>query len=130
MELELFLNGKTRGPGPQHCGTAARSGPRCTESGADRRHSGASSVRGALVAAWPGSLSAAAGSEEGHEAEPVRVHQISNSEGSFIGAREGRGGGGEAVTVGFVALITIDGGAGLRRGFLGWGRVKERRRHL
>jgi hypothetical protein len=41
MELGLFLNGKTRGPGPQRCGPAVRSGPQWTKSRADRRRSGA-----------------------------------------------------------------------------------------
>jgi hypothetical protein len=40
----------------------------------------------------------------------------------FIGAGEHQGGGGRVVTVGVMALIAIDGGAGLRLGIRGGGR--------
>jgi hypothetical protein len=60
MKLEFFLNGKTHGLGPQHCGPMVCSGPRWTESGADKR-------RGAPGAVGPGSSPAATEDEEGKE---------------------------------------------------------------
>jgi hypothetical protein len=128
MELELFLNVITHGPGPQQCGPAVRSGPRWTESSADRRRGGALSARSVLGIVGSGSSPTVAREDEEDEAVPRGCSPEHGQRrrgdameacsrvgcSPFIGARERQGGGGQAAMVGVMALSTVDGRAGLR----------------